>query len=421
MKRILVYYPPNKLGMSDLDKTDYSILSERVKNELNGKFPNFGNKVWLQGILSEISNPDCIYEFGYDNISEDYINQNYDCVLLPLANCFHTGWIQYMEKRSSYIEKIKIPVYVIACGVQAKSYDDLTDLVESVKEPATRFIKSVYNTGGEFALRGYFTAEFFERLGFRNAVVTGCPSIYQMGRNLKITNQKVPESQFRSAINGTFKLPIPDKDIKKSDFVCQDVYGKFLYDPDYFKENPIDFRRILKLIKRGDYAFVRALANRKIHLFADTQQWMSFYVENNISFSFGSRIHGTIMPILSGVPSLCYSCDARTREMVEFFDIPGIINTGKEKIKIQSLYDLYCMTDYGKFNAGFQKRFDAFEAFLIKCGIVSKINQENTFMKKNADGITFPKKSNEFYFDKIQKEIKKHGILFNGLNAWYGN
>ena len=420
MKKILIYYPPNKLGMSDFNQTDYSTLSERVNNELNGKFPNFGNKVWLQGILSEISNPDCIYEFGYENISEDYINNNYDCVLLPLANCFHKGWVQYMEKRASHIEKIKIPVYVIACGVQANSYDDISDLVKCIKEPATRFIKSVYNTGGEFALRGYFTAEFFEQLGFRNAVVTGCPSIYQMGRNLTISNKKVSEKQFKSSINGTFKLPIPDKDIKKSDFICQDIYGKYLYDPNYFKENPMDLRRILKLIKRGDYAFVRALANRKIHLFADTQQWMSYYTQNNISFSFGSRIHGTIMPILSGVPSLCYSCDARTREMVEFFDIPCIIKNNKEKAKTQSLYDLYCLTDYSKFNAGFQKKFDDFEAFLSKCGITNKINQENTFMSKYSDNIIFPQKTNELYFDKIQRETQKYAILFNSLNAWYG-
>ncbi|MEE1012443.1 MAG: polysaccharide pyruvyl transferase family protein, partial [Acutalibacteraceae bacterium] len=305
--KVLIYYPPNKLGMSDFRKTDYSTLAERARNELDGKIPNFGNKVWLQGILAEITSEETIYEFGYDNLSEDYINNNYDCVLMPLANCFRLNWVQYMEKRASHISKLKIPVYVIACGIQAKSYDELNSLVESIKEPSTKFIKSVYNTGGEFALRGYFTAEFFEKLGFKNAVVTGCPSIFQMGRDLTISNEKVSKKDFVASINGTFKLPVSDKSVKSADFICQDVNGKVLYDPKYFESDPLSFRRILKYIKRGDYDFVRAAANNKIKLFADTQQWMSYYIYNSVDFSFGSRIHGTIMPILSGVPSLCYT------------------------------------------------------------------------------------------------------------------
>ena len=415
--RVLIYYPPNKLGMSDFRKTDYSTLAERAKKELDGKIPNFGNKVWLQGILSEIDVKETTYEFGYDELSEDFINHNYDCVLLPLANCFHLNWVQYMEKRASHISKLKIPVYVIACGIQAKSYDEIDTLVEAIKEPSTKFIKSVYNTGGEFALRGYFTAEFFSRLGFKDAVVTGCPSIFQMGRNLTIPNEKVPKEDFISSINGTFKLPVTEKCIKASDFICQDIYGKMLYDPEYFVSNPIDFRRILKYIKRGDYDFVRALANNKIKLFADTQQWMSYYVHNNVSFSFGSRIHGTIMPILSGVPSLCYTTDARTREMAEFFDIPHI--TPSQNPSKKDMYEWYCETDYSTFNNNFSKRFDDFEKFLQKCGLVKKINQKNSFMKKTAEGFEYPEIVNIRHINALKKTVSRNELLFASLNRHF--
>ncbi len=415
--KVLIYYPPNKLGMSDFRKTDYSTLAERARNELNGKIPNFGNKVWLQGILSEIDSEETTYEFGYDELSEDYINNNYDCVLLPLANCFGAGWVQYLEKRASHISKLKIPVYVIACGIQAKSYDELDDLVKLIKEPATKFIKSVYNTGGEFALRGYFTAEFFERLGFKEAVVTGCPSIFQMGRDLVVSNEKVSEKEFVSTINGTFKLPVSDKSIKSSDFICQDIYGKFLYDPECFSSDPFSLRRILKYIKRGDYDFVRAVANNKIKLFADTQQWMGYYVYNNVSFSFGSRIHGTIIPILSGVPSLCYTMDARTREMTEFFDIPHI--TPSPNLPKKDLYEWYCETDYSAFNANFPKRFDEFEKFLQKCGLVKKINQNNPFMQRTAEGFEYPEIVNVEHIKKLERTVSVNKSLFELLNYYY--
>ena len=53
-----------------------------------------------------------------------------------------------MKARTEKVKQIKIPVFVIACGVQAKSYDEIDELVNSTKEPAIEFIKSVYNTEG---------------------------------------------------------------------------------------------------------------------------------------------------------------------------------------------------------------------------------------------------------------------------------
>lgn len=415
--RILIFYPPNKLGMSDFRPTDYTTLAERARKELDGKIPNFGNKVWLQGIISAISTPNNTYEYGYDDLTADYINNNFDCVLLPLANCFSKSWIRYLEKRASYIEKIKIPVYVIACGIQANSYDEIDELVGTLKTPATNFIKSVYDTGGEFALRGYFTQEFFHRLGFRDAVVTGCPSLFQMGRDLVISNDKVSKSDLTATINGTFKLPVTYKNIRTSDFVCQDKFGKFLYDPEYLKKNPFTLRRILKHVKRGDYAFVQALADNRIKLFGDTQQWMSYYVQNDVGFSFGSRIHGTIMPILSGVPSLCYTMDARTKEMAEFFDIPH--TEPSESLKNKDLYDWYLETDYSKFNENFPKRFDAFEAFLRKCGLVENINQENIFMSRDKANVDMPEIVNRAQINELSKLIKKNKLIISALDLYY--
>ncbi len=414
MRRILIFYPPNKLGMSDFGITDYSTIAQRAAKELNGKIPNFGNMVWLQGIISEISQEGNHYDFGYEELSVDFINQNYDCVLLPLANCFHKGWIPYLEKRASYIEKIKIPVYVIACGVQAGSYDEIGKLIDEVKEPAVKFIKSVYNTGGEFALRGYFTKEFFERLGFHSAVVTGCPSIFQMGRDLSITNEKVDERDFVATINGTFDLPAKKKDLLKADFICQDVNGKILYDPGYFKSTPFDLRRMLKYVRRNDYVYLNAIANNKIQLFANTQHWLSYYIKNKVNFSFGSRIHGTIMPILAQVPSLCYTKDARTREMVEFFDIPHIKHS--ENKEVHTLYEWYCLTDYTDFNKNYSKRFDEFEAFLKKCGLVDKINQNNTFMSR-TENVEMPTKTNQKEIEKVGNEMKKYKWILSGADA----
>jgi len=238
-----------------------------------------------------------------------------------------------------------------------------------------------------------------------------------MGRDLKISNDKVERSDFIATLNGTFRLPITRKSTRNSDFICQDKSGKFLYDPEYIKNNPFTLRRILKYVKRGDYEYVQALADNRIKLFADTQQWMSYYIQNDVSFSFGSRIHGTIMPILSGVPSLCYTMDARTREMAEFFDIPHI--EPSKNLKSKELYDWYLETDYSKFNKSFSKRFDAYEAFLRKCGLVQNINQENIFMSRVKTDVAIPEIINQKQIDELNSLIKRNKLIINALNLYY--
>lgn len=116
MKKVLILYELNDLGMSDFQKTDYRNLAQRVNNECSGIFPNFGNKVWLQGITSAITTPYIEYSFGYERIDPEYVNKNFDCAVMPLANCFSKSWIPWLNTRGDFVSKLKIPVHIIACG-----------------------------------------------------------------------------------------------------------------------------------------------------------------------------------------------------------------------------------------------------------------------------------------------------------------
>ena len=139
--------------------------------------------------------------------------------------------------------------------------------------------------------------------------------------------------------------------------------------------------------------------------------WQDSFVREKISFSFGSRIHGNIMALLSGVPAVVVGFDSRTREMAEFYDIPCIQSF--DDIKPKNLYALYESLDYSKFNNSFEKKYDSFENFLIKCGIVNKINTSNKYLNKyNGE---YPTKS-----DYINKDIKKYAKRIIDKKCFYG-
>lgn len=358
--RILILRKIEKNSVDDIfNKTDY------LKYQ-HSKGTNVGNKLWLLGLISCIQTEYNQIDFLTDEMTGDYINANYDICIKPEANIFSPYFAKWMDYHVEKFGDIKLPIYVIACGAQADSYDDLDSLYEAIKTPANRFIKSVYKTGGEFCLRGYFTKELFDKLGYKDALVTGCPSLFQCGRNLKVDKKNVKKEDFKPMLNGTIELV--EKYLlkyKNSEFFDQGTYYKILYSKEHLSSKQF-------VDKFGLLSADLILSNR-LKLIIDMQDWKDYIINSGFNFSYGSRIHGNIMPILSGVPSNVCALDSRTREMAEFFNIPI---TGRKDVDNKSLYDIYMESDYDKFNKEFAGKFDYYEKFLIERGIVKSINSD---------------------------------------------
>ena len=380
--------------------TDYVEMSNAFR-EQNIQCPNLGNRLWLQGLISEISCSENTLSYFCDDLTKDYINENFDMVVAPMANVFNAGFSDLLLHLAERFRGIKIPVYVIACGVQTENYDKLNDLCDAIKQPAQEFMKSVYNTGGEFALRGYFTKEFFDRLGFKSAVVTGCPSLYQLGRKLQVPNDKVTEKEFRPLINGDFDKYIALADnYPNAEFFDQERCFHILHD----LQNCCTIR---ELVHSFGFLPTKWILSERVKMIPDMNDWWNYLRNSGFSFSFGSRIHGSIMPILAGVPAAMEPRDARTREMAEFFEIP--ITVQKEK----SLYGLYLETDYSVFNKNFAQKYDAYEQFLISHGIVERCNSENQFFSRRDVDVTA---GNHQRLKNLNKAFLKQQWLWAGYD-----
>lgn len=235
---------------------------------------NYGNKLWFQAIISIIDTPENEIYYYAPKMSSEYINSEFDFIVYPMANIFNEYFAHLIDGFVDFLKSIKIPTYIIACGVQANSYDCLDSLVEKIGDKSKRVIESVYNTGGEFALRGYFTKEFFDRLGNNTATVTGCPSIYQMGRNLRINDTKVSEEEFKPLFNGEVGIKHCRK-ISNSYFIDQETYFEYLYNLD-FNINKMNSNYIFNMVKIYGYDNIVLLFSNKIKLFVSMNQWYNF-------------------------------------------------------------------------------------------------------------------------------------------------
>lgn len=402
MKKILIFKEVVPMGEYDLfTKIERENMDEIINKFYGKKCFNVGNKLWLQGIYSSIRKNNIDFVFYNSSMTHDYINNNFNLIVLPMANIFNIEYVDAIKGMTKFFENIKIPTFVIACGVQADSYNDLDKVVNLIGNVATKFINTIYKTGGQFALRGNFTNDFFKKLGFNNAVVLGCPSMFQMGRNLTIINNKVPKEKFKVVCNGNLKM-MSKFNSDNFIFIDQDNFFYWLYD----KESVKNYNNFCKsFLKQYSIDELQLLLDKKIKLFFDLNVWANFLKNNNYTFVFGTRIHGNIMPLLNGIPSVVYAWDSRTREMAEYFNIPHITDEkfeNKNSKFPKDLYDLYMNADFADFNNSFAEKYDKFEKFLIDNKIIDTCSQTNTFfyaVNSNSYTYTMP---NEKYFDDIK-------------------
>ena len=424
MKRILIYRNINENEYAIYDKTNYENLNDVIQSERKGNCPNYGNKVWFQALISELTTSEVEYEFWNEKMGFEYINSNFDCMIKPCANIFSTSFADRLDEVADFFAKIKIPIFIIACGIQLDKYQDMDNVINAIRKPATKFIDAVYATGGEFALRGNITKEFFDKLGFHNAVVTGCPSIFQMGRNLRVEKKNIKREDFKAVINGQnylmstpFYMNIFER-YKDSIFIDQDHYYDYLYNPNFFTSNSFNVKDMIKRVKDKGYLGLDLVSDNRLFLFADVPNWMQYLMNENYAFSFGARIHGNIVSILCGIPAMVHCCDCRTLEMAEFFDIPHIEDSKLAKKK--DLYDIYNELDYSKFNNTFKDKYDFFQQFFIEHGLIdTKLNGDNIFlpMENNNEG-KLPYVVNENELKKMKESLLKHKLLYKFENRF---
>lgn len=375
--KILIWGEPKAGNSFDVFRQmDYLTVYRELDENFHASMINVGNKVWIQGIISCLSSDENQLSFLSGDQSWEEINASYDCIVYSAANMLAPYYKKLIEEVAALFRHSKIPVYVIAVGAQAPSFDNLPELADSIKHETAALMESIYATGGEIACRGFFTKELLDTIMPNTAVVTGCPSLYQNGPNLTI---KPSGGKVHPVINGFL---VRDQELFTEYPDCvgidQDGWIPETYDYVHYKsKNSIVY--LADLYRKHGSFFAEQFLKERIKVFYDAPDWRRFLIGKGFNFCIGSRIHGNIMALLSGIPAVVIAVDSRTREMADFYGIPCLLNRS-----IGALQDLYDNLDYSAFNRTYRKRYDAFEVFLKQRGLVKQMNAENIFWNRPA-------------------------------------
>lgn len=296
------------------------------------------------------------------------VDREFDHVVFPLANHFRASNLKALDRQSAAIERLHVRFTVLGVGAQADLDGNAPrEEREAVARATRRFVRAVLELGPSIGVRGEFTKEYLVDLGFDadRVDVIGCPSMFLHGPELplRLPDRVADDDPIAITISpylprmGTV-LGAAMRRHRRLTYIAQDIHTLRLLmhgtplpgdDPasPLHPEHPI--------FAPGRTIFPLSIPTWQEELRARR-------------FTFGSRIHGTIVSLVSGTPAVLLAHDSRTLELARYHRIPFVRLDRLDPAEV-SARSLYEQADFGALIAGHRERWDRYAAFLARHGL----------------------------------------------------
>jgi hypothetical protein len=227
------------------------------------------------------------------------------------------------------LERVNIPVVTIGIGIQAQ----FTLNQEIVVHPANiRLAKLLSKKSNCISCRGELTRSWLHSIGVKNVITTGCPSFYMkvtkegdssLGNGLVVqsTRHRMSKAILRSnSINKQLYKLAADLGVDIIYQSEQEEIEHLVFGQNVSNEVSHDSSSLCSLYGFGDNEEYKSYLATHGKVFSNVTDWVTYLKTKSGLIS--TRIHGSILALNAGLPTLMLAHDLRTSEMIEFAKIP---------------------------------------------------------------------------------------------------
>lgn len=313
---------------------------------------NFGNLAFWYG--ASFLSKDNAQFFGWNSKADEI--KSCDLILIPAAN-----WLSNTTDfgfLSDIIEEVDKPVVILGLGIQSnKGIDDIR-----LKDGTLRFVRSIAKRTPAMLVRGELTKQFLNSLGVDNVTVGACPSLF-INKTLKLGStiqKKIGELKDKGRPNiAIHALNHGETELKRIERLLFSMTTQF--NADYIIQSPQSFVKILldESLTEKDLSSLNTLhkfiaPNISYQDFiGEVKQRTTFF--NNIPSwilrlrqmhcVINTRIHGAMLGVAAGLPSICIHHDIRTKELSDATAIPSI-GVGDLQSWDMDIHELFALSSF---------------------------------------------------------------------------
>jgi len=288
---------------------------------------NLGNLVWAYASRRVFAQHVEFVELSKSLIDSDGM----DLIALALANIFKEGERNESLAKSmhSRLESTKIPIIVLSVGVQNKN----TETFPNLGPECIKLLHLLSEKALAIGVRGDYTKSCFIHWGVskEKIILTGCPSILlnkdaHLGKDLEMKfNNKGTIATSLPAYRLTHQLCKKLLMIASDNGSCVNVQSTTeLLAAKRGELTPQEMKSLYYEIFNVDASIEQAsiFFEKHVNYFNDLPNWYNCMRQFNRGIS--ARIHGGVVMMTAGLPTVIIGVDSRVTELCEIFKIPYV-------------------------------------------------------------------------------------------------
>lgn len=327
-----------------------------------------------------------ISEFREEDV--DRLREEFDYVVLRGSNYIHSemNW----ECAEAVLKRLGLPVLAFGIGAQAP-VDGRIELSESTKNVLRLISDSTESVG----VRGAYTAQVLSDLGIRNARIIGCPTAFRKNDpELKISLPKVDEVRKIGLTIRREVSPAYARDIRQYLTFHRNLIKSFAgrFETTLFAQGEIEEKKLvlgtpdqkeeaISSLKDNSWVSQWYMDEDVERLYRTRLFYSDVVADYDAAVSacdlvLGYRLHGNLMALANGIPSIYFTYDSRTREFADTFKIPSFDVFSDKVFRLSDFWD---QSSFDGFNGAYRQVFAAMQNFLNENNIDHKMGKSSEF------------------------------------------
>ena len=341
----------SNLPLSDSDVADYETLMRSVAGNVGNSYISYALIKEVCGAYRSVPQIQSIYTYDFANAARDaeFINSECSHVFLVLQDQIRLqesyGLKLPYDQIIRFLKQIHKPIVIAGLGANSFTGFD-AHFHEKLPSDLVAFLRDLSGLVKNMGVRGDFTHEVLNRLGITNVTTIGCPSYYENGASRQIVKRGI-------------------RNLASSTNVSEDLMLRSVV---YLQDHCAHEERMIRNLAFGESIPLSCLektlySENRLRFFSSIPEWKADLATRD--FFIGTRVHGSIVALNSGVPAIVMNSDSRAREMCEYLNIPYHPELGGESDP-QVIYE---SCDYEKMNREYGQKWSVYRDFLAQFGV----------------------------------------------------
>lgn len=356
-----------------------------VQGSIN-HYHNIGDAFVFESSL-KLMNYEKASELPITNFSPEKIDQlreEYDYVILRGSNYINKD----MNWRDTIpvLQRLKLPVIAFGVGAQAPVRGEI-----QLSEETKAVLRIIADSTTSIGVRGAYTAQVLNDIGIRNVRIVGCPTAFR--RNNQHLRIKLPPLENVDHVGVTVRRevsPAYAQDIEQYLTRHRDLIKSMAerFDVTLMAQGEIEEKKMVLGTAEQKEEAVTALKNHRWtadwyfdETIENLYRHRMFYSDVVADYEelvrsqqlvLGYRLHGNLMALANGVPSIYFTYDSRTAEFAETYKIPSYDVFSERPFQLEDYWD---QSLFDKYNRAWFETYAEMKQFLDENGVDNKMTE----------------------------------------------